>query len=129
MTNTANPPVDLNKLLTYLLQIKTFFCLLKIIFQNSQNLLRRNASEIKIFLQLVEMEKLKLSLLKQHNKILKIKSEMLEIRKNVKIIKLEKFPANFFGNFPNPGNPEDFRGFRKLSGSPEKFFENFPFPG
>ena len=37
------------------------------------------------------MEKLKLSLSKQHNKMLKIKSEMLKIRKNVKIIKVEKF--------------------------------------
>ena len=31
-----------------LLQIYTFFCLLKIIFQNSPNFLRRNASEIKL---------------------------------------------------------------------------------
>ena len=45
-----------------------------------------------------------LSLSKQHNKMLKIKSEMLKI-KNVKIIKLEKISLE---NFPNPGNPEDF---------------------
>ena len=115
MTNTANPPVDLNKLLTYLQQSKTFFCLLKIVFQNSQNLLRRNACEIKIFLQLVEMEKLQLSLLKQHNKILKIKSEMLEIRKNVKIIKLEKISHEFFREF------SESRESRRFSGIPETF--------
>ena len=60
------------------------------------------------------MEKLKLSLSKPHNKMLKIKSEMLKIRKNVKIIKLEKI---FRGNF------------RDFPGIPEKVFENFPFPG
>ena len=43
------------------------------------------------------MEKLKLSLSKQHNKMLKIKSEMLKIRKNVEIIKLEKVS---YENFP-----------------------------
>ena len=32
-----------------LLQIKTFFCLLNIIFQNSQNFFKRNACEITIF--------------------------------------------------------------------------------
>ena len=32
-----------------LLQIKVFFCTLKIIFQNSQNFLRQNACEIKTF--------------------------------------------------------------------------------
>ena len=70
-----------------------FSCLLKIIFQNSQNF----SCEIKSFLQFVEkMKKLKLSLSKQHNKMLKIKSEMLKIR-NVKIIKLENF---FRENFP-----------------------------
>ena len=56
------------------------------------------------------MEKLKLSLSKQHNKTLKIKFEMLKMKKNVKIIKLENFHA-------------------KLSGILEKFFENFLFPG
>ena len=60
------------------------------------------------------MEKLKLSLSKQHNKMLKIKSEMLKIRKNVNIIKLEKFSHEHFWEFP---------------GTPEKFFENFAFPG
>ena len=39
-----------------------------------------------------------LSLSKQHNKMLKNKFEMLKIRKNVKIIKLEKFSRE---------NPED----------------------
>ena len=60
------------------------------------------------------MEKLKLNLSKQHNKMLKIKSEMLKIRKNVKIIKLEKIYRENFWEF---------------SGIPEKNFENFPFPG
>ena len=52
----------------------------------------------KVFIQFVEkMEKLKVSLPKQHNKMLKIKSEMLKNRKNVKIIKLEKTSSQ---NFP-----------------------------
>ena len=53
----------------------------------------------KFFLQFVEeMKKLKLSLSKQHKKMLKIKPEMLKIRKNVKIIKLEKnFSQKFSG--------------------------------
>ena len=51
----------------------------------------------KFFLQFVEkMEKLKLSWSKQKNKMLKIKSEMLKIRKNVKIIKLEKLSRENF---------------------------------
>ena len=54
----------------------------------------------KFFPQFVEkMEKLKLSLSKQHNKMLKIKSEMLKIRKNVIIIKLEKIFQEFLRNF------------------------------
>ena len=42
---------DIKMLCFALLQIKTFFCLLKIVFQNLQNFLRRNACdcEIKIF--------------------------------------------------------------------------------
>ena len=62
----------------------------------------------KFFLQFVEkIEKLKLSLLKQHKKKQKIKSEMLKIRKNVKIIKLEKISRKVFLEF---------------SGISEKFF-------
>ena len=73
----------------------------------------------KFFLQFVaKMEKLKLSLSKQHNKMLKIISEMLKIRKNVKIIKLEKIFRDF-GDFPR---------FREFPGIPEKFFENSLFP-
>ena len=54
----------------------------------------------KIFLQFVKKtEKLKLSLSKQRNKVLKIKSEILKIR-NVKIIKLEKIPATISRVFP-----------------------------
>ena len=72
------------------------------------------------------MEKLELSLSKQHNKMLKIKSEMLKIRKNVKIIKLEKISCeNFQGVSRIPGIPKIFG----IPGIPEKFFENFRFPG
>ena len=68
----------------------------------------------KIFLQFVEkMEKLKLSFRKQHNKILNIKSEMLKIRKNVKIIKLEKIFRKLFGNFPSPEDHRDSVNFPK----------------
>ena len=64
------------------------------------------------FPQFVEkMEKLQLNLSKQHNKMLKIKSEMLKIRKNVKIIKFEKISCKNF------------------AGIPEKLFKNFPFSG
>ena len=65
----------------------------------------------KFFLQLVEeMEKFKLSLSKQHNKVLKIKSEMLKIRKKIQNNQARKrIPGKFSGNFPNPGNPEDSR--------------------
>ena len=69
-----------------------------------------------------KIEKLELSLSKQHNKMLKIKSEMLKIIKNVKMIKLgkvsrKKFPAKFFREFP------ESRGFlrsREFSGIPGK---------
>ena len=41
---------EIKKRVSYvLLQIKLFFCSLKIVFQNSQNFLRRKACEIKIF--------------------------------------------------------------------------------
>ena len=56
----------------------------------------------KLFLEFVEkMEKLKLTVAKQHNKMLRIKSEMLKIRKNVKIIKLGKIYRENFREFPN----------------------------
>ena len=53
------------------------------------------------FLQLEKMKKLLLSLSKQYhnNKMLKIKSEMLKIRKNVKIFKLEKISRENFREF------------------------------
>ena len=64
----------------------------------------------KFFPQFLEkIEKLKLSLSKQRNKMLKMRSEMLKTRKKA------KFP----GNLPNPGNPEDFRdpgNFLEFSG-------------
>ena len=40
---------DIKKCVSFaLLQINIFLCLLKIIFQNSQNFLRQNASEIEV---------------------------------------------------------------------------------
>ena len=69
----------------------------------------------KFFLQFVEkMEKLQLSLPIQHNKMLKIKSEILKIRKYVKINKLEKISR------------ENFREFPEIS---ENLFQIFPFLG
>ena len=56
------------------------------------------------------IEKLKLSLSKQHNKMLKIRSEMLKTRKKGKTVKLEKFSLK---NFPRisqiPGIPRIFK--------------------
>ena len=61
-------------------KFKIFFCLLKIFFQNSQNLLGRNALRSNFFSQFVEkIEKLELSLSKQLKQMLKIRSEMLKI--------------------------------------------------
>ena len=78
--------------------------------------------ESKFFLQFVEkMEKLKL-LSKQHNKMLKINSEMLKIRKNVKIIELEK---NFPRKFPESREFKDFRN----SGNFQEVFGKFPVSG
>ena len=74
------------------------------------------------------MEKLKLRLSKQHNKMLKIKSEMLQIKKNVKMIKLENFSAETFGNFSSTGNPEDFQDYGSVPAFPRTFLEVFPFP-
>ena len=68
-----------------LLQISFFFCLRKIIFQNSQNFLKQNLVRSKFFPQGVEkIEKLKRSLSKQHHKMLKTTSEMLKTRKKAK---------------------------------------------
>ena len=68
----------------------------------------------KLFLQFVKkIEKLKLSLSRQHNKMLKTRFQTLKIRKNDTIIKLEK---NSRKNFSNPGIPANF-------------LENFPFTG
>ena len=63
----------------------------------------------KFFSQFVEkIEKLELSLSKQHNKMLEIRSEMLKIIKNVKMIKLGKFPKKFSREFL------ESRGFSKF---------------
>ena len=65
----------------------------------------------KFFYQFVKkIEKLTLGLSKQHNKMLKMRAEMLKNSKNVKIIKLRK---NSRENFPNP---EDFRDPKNFLG-------------
>ena len=73
----------------------------------------------KFFSQFVEkIEKLELSLSKQHNKMLKIKSEMLKIIKNVKMIKLGKISR--IPGFPRIfGIPIIFRNYREML---KKFF-------
>ena len=72
----------------------------------------------KFFLQFVEkIEKLKLSLSKQHSKMLKMKSEMRKNRKKTK----QSSSVNFPGNLPNPGNPEDPGKFPGYSGIFFKF--------
>ena len=79
----------------------------------------------KFFSQFVEkIEKLELpvSESKQHNKMLKIKSEMLKIIKNVKIIKLGKI----FRKFPESQESKRFSGSRKFTGIPVKFLNKFP---
>ena len=53
--------------------------------------------------------------------MLKIRIDMLKIRKNDEIIKL--------GNFQNTRNPEDLRDPENLPEFPDNFFENFSFPG
>ena len=78
----------------------------------------------KFFSQFVEkIEKLKLSLSKQNNKMLKIRSEMLKIRKNDKLIKLEKNSREHL--------PKIFRipKIPRISGIPGNFFENSSFLG
>ena len=75
------------------------------------------------------MEKLKLSLSKQHNKTLKIKSELLKIRKNAKIIKLEKISRKNIREFSESWKFGRFSRLREFLGIHENFFENFPFPG
>ena len=66
-----------------------------------------------------EIEKFILSLPKQHNKMLKFRSEMLKIKKNGKIIKRGKISRKI---------PRTF-GISGIFRDPEKFFENFSFSG
>ena len=89
-----------------LLQIKkNSFCLLRIIFQNSQNFYDKMLVRSKFVPQFVEkIEKFKLSLSKQHNKMLKMRSEMLKSRKKkAKQLSSRKITGKFFENFPFPG--------------------------
>ena len=87
-----------------LLQILILFFSYKNYFSKLSKFLRQNACEIKIFSSIVEnIEKLKLSLSKQHHKMLKMKSEMLKTRKKAK----QSSSRNFPGNCPNSGNPEN----------------------
>ena len=56
-----------------------------------------------------KIEKLELSLSKQHNKMLKIRCEMLKIIKNVKMIQLGKISRKFFPGISRiPGIPRIF---------------------
>ena len=72
-------------------KFKNFFCLLQIFFKIREILRDEMLARSKFFPQFIEkIEKLKLSLSKQQNEMLKIRSEMLKIMKNVKIIKLGK---------------------------------------
>ena len=65
----------------------------------------------KSFSQFVEkIEKLELSLSKQHNKMLKTRSEMLKIIKNVKMIKLGKITRKFLSR-----ESRGFLGSQELS--------------
>ena len=70
------------------------------------------------------MEKLKLSLSKQHNKVLNIKSEMLKIKKMSKILS-----AKIFGNFLNPSDPKDYLDSGNLMEFPRNFLKLSCFPG
>ena len=75
----------------------------------------------KFFPQFVEkIEKLKLSLSKLHNKMPKIRSEMLKIKKIAKYSSSEKLPEKISPKFSES---------RKFSEVPGNFFENFPFSG
>ena len=89
---------------------KFFFLLtIKIFFQNSQNFLRRNTCKIKIFFSICRKNwktRTKLSLSKQYNKMLKMRSEQLKIIKNVKISRITgifRFPGSWKSG--KKGNP------------------------
>ena len=81
----------------------------------------------KFFYSFVEnIEKLELSLSKQHNKMLKIRSEMLKIIKKCQNNQARQtFSGKFPGNFPNPENPKDFRDSGNFRDSRE-IFRKFP---
>ena len=97
-------------------KLNIFFCLLKIIFQNSEIFYDKMLVRSNFFSHFVEkIENFKLRLSKQHNEILKMRSEMQKTRKESKIIKLGNiFREKNAKNFPNPGNPENFRYSRKF---------------
>ena len=79
---------------------------------------------------LEEIEKFKLSLSKQHNKMLKMISEMRKNQKKSVAIKLGKFSRKKIPrNFPNPGNPKDFRNLRNFPGFLGRFLKISRFPG
>ena len=89
-----------------LVQIFIFFAL-EYFFQNLPNFSDEMLVRSKNFLQFVEkIEEIKPSFSKQHNKMLKLRSEMLKIRKNDKIIKLEKNSRKF----PESRESRGFRG-------------------
>ena len=77
-------------------KLKFCFAYQNFFFKIRESFCNKMLVRSKFFRQFVEkIEKLKLSLTKQHNKMLKIRSKMLKIRKNVKIIKLEKNSREF----------------------------------
>ena len=102
-----------------LLQSKIFFCLQKIILQNSPNFSRPNACEIKIFPSICrKIEKFKISLSKQHNKMHKMRSEMLKTRKKQDNQARENFR-----------DPEKFRNPKNFPTFPRNFWKIFRFQG
>ena len=73
-----------------------------------------------------KMKKLKLSLSKQHNKMLKIKSELLKMRKKCQNNQARKnFPQKLSGIFRIPVNPKIF-GITGISRSSREIFLKFP---
>ena len=97
---------------------------------DSQNLSDKILARSIISLLFFEkIEKFKPSLSKQHNKMLKIRSEMLKIKKMAKQSSSRKISGKFSGNFSNPGISQDFRDPEKLPRFREFFLKIFRFSG
>ena len=77
-------------------KLNCFFAYSKLFFKIRKIFNDKMLVRSKFFSQFVEtIEKFKLSLSKQHNKMLKMRSEMLKTKKKSKIIKLEKISRKF----------------------------------